>query len=99
MTPKIVEKANMPPAKCAVTGDIDGPFIDTGAWCANVDPYIYLHVPYVEQLARDLLGMVPKSEIEELRAKVEELEGRVEDYGKLARLVGEMESELEESAA
>lgn len=70
---KIVDKATQAPAKCALTGDIDGPFIDTGCWLPEVDPYIYLHVPIVEQMARDLLGMVPEKEVAELEEAVEHL--------------------------
>mgnify|MGYP001573556033 CR=1 FL=1 len=79
---KIVEKATQPPAKCIVTSDIDGPFIDTGAWAGEVDPYIYLHVPLVEQMARDLLGMVPEEEVASLREAVEHLSDIVEDQRK-----------------
>lgn len=88
---KIVEKATMPPAKCAVTGDIDGPFIDTGGYCPNVDPYIYLHVPVVEQMARELLGMVPAAEVDELKAKVEELTKKVEVLGKAEAAIKDLE--------
>jgi hypothetical protein len=88
---KIVEKATMPPAKCALTGDIDGPFIDTGTYCANIDPYIYLHVPIVEQMARELLGMVPAAEVEDLKAKVKELTKKVEVLGKADAAIKELE--------
>lgn len=79
---KIVEKATQPPAKCIATGDIDGPFIDTECWAGEVDPYIYLHVPYVEQIARDLLGMVPEKDVQALRDAVEHLTDMVEDQRK-----------------
>ena len=98
MSAKIVERAEMPPAKCAVTGDIDGPFIDTGAWCPNVDPYIYLHVPYVEQLAREVLGMVSQDEVEELRKKVAELTAKVEKLGEYGEALAKIE-ELEQEVA
>ena len=79
---KIVEKAEQPPAKCAVTGDIDGPFIDTGAWLPQVDPYIYLHVPLVEQMARDLLGMVPEKDVQALNDALEQVTDMYEDQKK-----------------
>jgi hypothetical protein len=80
MQAKIVERAEIAPAKCAVTGDIDGPFIDTGSWCPNADPYIYLHVPYVEEIATKLLGMVSKKEVAKLEAKVKDLTEQVEKF-------------------
>jgi hypothetical protein len=84
---EIVEKAEMHPAKCCVTGDIDGPFIDTGSWCDSVDPRIYLHAPLVEQYARDLLGMVPKAEVEKLTKQVENLKEEVEKLRKVEAAV------------
>jgi hypothetical protein len=75
--PCIVDKATVPPGRCAVTGDIDGPFIDTGK--DIVDPgnpnlifRIYLHVPYVEQMAR-LSGMVQGEDQIELEEQLESL--------------------------
>lgn len=79
---RIVTRAEQPPAKCAITGDIDGPFIDTGCWLPEADPYIYLHVPVVEQMARDLLGMVPEEEVTALRDAVEHLSDIVEEQHK-----------------
>jgi hypothetical protein len=75
--PRIVEHASQPPGKCAVTGDIDGPFIDTGKDIvdpanANLIYRIYLHVPYVEQLARQL-GMVRGEDQIELEEQLESL--------------------------
>lgn len=75
---KIVENAAKPPGKCIVTGDIDGPFIDTGTYAGEIDPYIYLHAPYVEQLARELLGMVPASDVEKLQADLVEMAAKIE---------------------
>lgn len=68
--PCLVDRATEPPGKCAITGDGDGPFIDTGLYAD--DPHglqdaehpelryrVYLSVPYVKHnIARDLLGMV-----------------------------------------
>lgn len=84
---EIVEKAEMHPAKCCVTGDIDGPFIDTGSWSDSIEPRIYLHVPLVEQYARDLLGMVPKTEVEKLEKKLKDLKERLKDLEKVEAAV------------
>lgn len=67
----------MPPANCVVSGDIDGPFIDTGVRCDQVAPYIYLHVPVVEFYARELLEMVPKAEVEAMRKQLEDYSERI----------------------
>lgn len=102
MKPEIVSNPTKAPAKCIVTKSWEGEFIDTKTYAGWTDPYIYLHVPYVKELARDLLGMVDAEEVESLREKVKELEGRVEEYGKLAGLVGELqaaENAIEESVA
>ena len=69
--PRIVDRAELPPGKCAVTGDIDGPFIDTGT--DMVDPAninmkyrIYIHLPYLKfNIARDLCGLVDPEEAPE----------------------------------
>lgn len=79
---RIVEKAELPPAKCAITGDIDGPFVDTESWLPEVDPRIYLHVPVVKQIARDLLGMVPEEDVQDLRDAVDHLSDLLEERNK-----------------
>ena len=78
---KIVTKDDnlKPPAKCAVTSDIEGPFLDTGSWLPEVDPYIYLHVPLVEQWAREL-GFVDREDYDALLKEVEELRSQAESY-------------------
>jgi len=75
---KIVEQATHPPAQCIVTADQDGPFIDTETWANWRDPYVYLHVPLVEYMARELLGMVPRAEVDELRARIDSYEQEIE---------------------
>ena len=91
---KIVDRATNPPAKCAVTGDIDGPFIDTGSWCQNVDPYIYLHVPWVEEVAWKLLDMIPKAEYEKLEERLEDLEIEIERLRHIEDMADALEVEL-----
>ncbi len=87
---RIVDRAEMPPAQCAITGDIDGPFIDTGSWAVHDIPTpdgwqlprVYLHVPVVKQMARDLLGMVPEEDVQALREAVDHLSDLLEERNK-----------------
>lgn len=78
--PTFVERAKLPPGKCVITGDIDGPFIDCGIKYENRGFWtrMYLHTPWVEQVARDLLGMLPRSEKVRLEARIAELESEKE---------------------
>jgi hypothetical protein len=107
MEAQIVDKALLPPGKCIATGDIDGPFIDTGTW-ANVvgQTRIVLHAPAVEFWAQELLEMVPKAEVEALREQVEsyaekiaQLERFVEAHVAFAAAVEGMEPETETAGA
>jgi hypothetical protein len=92
---KLVDAATKPPGKCLLTGDMDGPFIDTERWANHVDPYIYIHAPTVEEMARDLLGMVPKSEVDDLRQQLDDYRDQIE---RLQRFVDAQEA-LDEAAA
>ena len=62
--PCVVQRAERHPAKCLITGDIDGPFIDTGIDIpdrqnASMRLRIYLNLSYVKHnIARDLLGLI-----------------------------------------
>jgi hypothetical protein len=64
----VVARATFSPAKCAASGDLDGPFFDFGTVRA-LNPRIYLHVPVIEACARQL-GYVPSSEITEMAETV-----------------------------
>lgn len=77
LEPQIVEEAKYRPGKCLASGDTEGPFIDAGRWTRERDPYVQLSVRWVEEAARDLLGMVSRAEIEERYAK---LEAEVQEY-------------------
>ena len=77
MEAHIVEQAPMAPGQCLFSQDIDGPWIDTGVMAPWVSPYGYISVNYVEGLARDLLEMIPRYEVD---AKVKELENRLAKY-------------------
>lgn len=83
MKPSLTDKAEMPPARCIVSGDAEGPFIDTHCYAAEVDPYIYLSVSYIKEIARDLLGMVEKAKIEELEEQVNALRAKLETQEKV----------------
>ena len=98
---KVVDRAEHPPGLCAVTADIDGPFLDTEAWCPYVDPRIYIHVPVVEQMGREI-GMVSGEKVSEMQAKLDEygekvrqLEALVAGYEK----VKDLEEMVSEEAA
>lgn len=92
MEAHIVDKALMAPGKCAVTGDMDGPFIDTGSWARHHDPYIYLHVPLVEYYARELLGMVPKEDLDLVEEYVAACEKELEELRHFAKTTEEFQN-------
>jgi hypothetical protein len=86
MEPKLVDQAKRRPGKCLASRDTEGPFIDTGCWTREHDPYLYLSVRWVEEQARDLLGMVPAKEVEERFAGLElELREQAEKLKALER--------------
>lgn len=88
MDAHIVEKAPMPPGQCLFSQDIDGPWIDTGLVAPWIRPYGYLGVTYVESLARELLDMVSRSEVEKLS---EALEAQAEEIESLKKTLDSME--------
>lgn len=94
MEPRIVERAENAPGQCLVSQDIEGPFIDTGNWAPWVEPYVYLSASYVEGLARDLLGMVPASEVEALRAAIEAQGVELDRLRHAVALVDELEETM-----
>lgn len=53
--------------------DTKGPFIDTGCWTREHDPYLYLSVRWVEEVAKKLLGMVPAKQAEKEFKELKEL--------------------------
>ncbi len=59
------------PHACVASGREDGEFIDTGQnfiFNPNFDTnHVYLAKGYVEQMARDYLGMVSKDEVDKLK--------------------------------
>jgi len=86
--PQIVPEAKNRPGRCIASRDIEGPFIDVGVWSREHDPYVYLSVRWFEEIARDLLGMVSKAEVDERYAALEKkLMEQAEELGKLDQLV------------
>lgn len=65
MEPHIVDQATNPPGKCLVSRDETGPFIDTGCYAMHHNPYLYLSVRWVKEVAQNLLGMVPAEQVQE----------------------------------
>lgn len=79
MKPEIITEAPMPPGQCLFSQDKEGPWIDTGLCAPWVRPYGYLGVRYVESLARELLDLVPRSEVESLTEQLEAYSARIEE--------------------
>lgn len=74
---QVVEKGELAPGCCVLTGDIDGPFLDTG-FVVNQEtvglfPRAYLHVPLVKQMGV-AVGMVTREELNESNRRIHELE-------------------------
>lgn len=96
MEPRIVDKAPMPPGQCLFSQDIDGPWIDLGVVAPWIRPYGYLGVKYVESLAREVLDMVPRSEVqsqvEEMQDRLAAYETELEELRGLAGAVAQIES-------
>lgn len=74
---KLVTEATNAPGQCLVSQDLEGPFIDAECWAPWMDPYVYLSVRWVEEVAREQLNMVPRDEVEQ---ELDELRGQVEQY-------------------
>jgi len=73
MEAKVVAQAKNRPGKCMASRDTEGPFIDTGCWTREHDPYLYLSVRWVEEVAKKLLGMVPAKQAEKEFKELKEL--------------------------
>ena len=66
------------PGVCVFTGTSDGDLIDTGFWLNakdldGVDPYGYVSVGFVKNMAKEI-GMVDGAEVERLRERCAKLE-------------------------
>lgn len=95
MEPKLVDEAQKRPGRCLASRDVKGPFIDVGVWAREHDPYLYLSVPWFEETARNLLGMVSKTEVEErfagLEAQLHEQAKRIEELKRFEEAAVEFE--------
>lgn len=92
--PQIVEEAKYRPGKCLASGDTEGPFIDCGRWTREHDPYLQLSVRWVEETARDLLGMLPAEDAKELEEHAGALEALARQQAQRLDLVKDFESVL-----
>lgn len=92
----IVDKALRSPGKCILSGDTDGPFIDTGIQSDSITPYVYLHVPVVEYIAREKLGMLTRAEVVEMMTELRE---EIEEKSALTAEVVDLVGRLKEVAA
>ena len=93
---EILDRAPNFPARCLVSGDIDGPFIDLGGSAPYIEPYMYIHVSVGEQIGR-ALDMVPRAEVDELLTRVAELEHKyaaLDRYREAVEAVQGAEKEL-----
>jgi hypothetical protein len=86
---ELPSNTSSPPHCCIVTGRLDAPVVDFGDPTAKAqgpnDPRIYIREGVVEKAARDLLGMVPRAEVDGLR---EELAASEAERQRLAEIVG-----------
>lgn len=95
MRAKIVElpnHASSPPHCCIVSGRRDRPVVDFGdpnpKACGPGDPRVYVSVSQVEFVAKELLGMKPQKQMDELRAELEEANA---EAGRLRAIVAAKE--------
>lgn len=65
MEPKVVDEAQRRPGRCLASGDTVGPFIDAGKWTREHDPYVYLSVRWIKEVAYKQLGMLSREEVNE----------------------------------
>lgn len=72
-----------PPHACLATGRDDGPIIDferdTIAAPIGADPHVYMKASVIQDTAVELLGMVPKADVDALRETVEQLTEMLEE--------------------
>lgn len=87
---KITETAQLSPGRCLVSGDYNGPFIDTGQSFRGYGRVV-LAVKAIAPLMREL-GWVPLEEVEaqraeaqSLREKVTEIEDKAEAYDSMLK--------------
>jgi hypothetical protein len=74
MEPKLVAEAKNRPGRCLASRDTEGPFVDTGCWTREHDPYLYLSVRWIKEVGKSLLDLSSPEEVEEHLAYSDELE-------------------------
>lgn len=95
---KLVElphRFSKPPHKCIVTGRRDLPVVDFGVDYTGIDPHVYIGAGRVEEAARELLGMVPRDDVNELLKRLHEAEAENERLQELIGAAEELEQALE----
>lgn len=74
MEPKLVDQAKNRPGRCLASRDVEGPFIDTGCWTREHDPYLYISVRWLKEVGRNLLDLSSPEEVAEHLAYTDKLE-------------------------
>lgn len=88
------------PTACVVLNREDGELINFQAIIDRPEPtLVVMKREIVEQAARELCGMVPASEAEELRESMEKLSAELDDLTDTMNLAAELETRLMPVAA
>lgn len=77
MAYRVVHRTPNPPHKCIVSGFSDGPFLDTGVESPYIEPWVYLNVQVLKDMAK-VVGMVPEEDLAAVNELNAELESEVE---------------------
>ena len=78
------------PYTCAVTGRNDAPMVDMDVDISGLDQHLYLRCSVVEDAGR-LLGMVSKSELDEVTTQLKALEVKIEALRVVASAITKVE--------
>lgn len=78
MAPTVVQTAQLRPGVCFLSGDFNGPFIDTGKSFREVGR-VYLSLKALEEFMR-AAGWFPGDEVESTLAEIEEREASIQTY-------------------
>lgn len=99
---RVVDAAERPPRKCAVTGREEGPFVD---FLTQIDPgnpalpnNLYLRAAVVEEAAKKL-GMVPKTEVDTLVDQLSKVTADLDELRGDMELYAEFEARFKERSA
>lgn len=90
---------NNAPHECAVSKSANGPFIDFNVDCKGIDPHIYIKASLIEDVARELLGMVPKKDVDALADQLEAAQARLEKLERTDEAIKELETATKELTA